>query len=200
MRMSERVRQSGVTLPELLVTLAAGSLMSIAFLQVYLDINQNHLSLRQSRELLHAHHVLRSVLQAEFAAYVISDSDQMISRWHEGADFDRPSAAISGSDVIRFNGSTFYVAHRGRRRDQPTGLYRRRDRTATSYYPAEEIVDGVTALQLELCDTRCDSKPDGLPISQLSGVRIYYALRPDQRMPHQYVLTMAVEPWRSDDE
>lgn len=200
MRRSSCMRQSGVTLPELLVALAAGSVMSIAFLQVYLAINQQELSLRQSRELLNTSHVLRSVLQAEFIAHAGNDSGQMISRWHEGADFDRPTAALSGSDVIRVNNNTFYVAHRGRRQDQPTGLYRRRDRPSSGYYPAEEIVEGVTRLQLELCDTRCDFQPHGLPASRLSGLRIHYELRPDQRMPRQYVLTMAAPDWQSDDE
>lgn len=200
MRKSSPARQSGVTLPELLVSLAAGSVMSIAFLQVYLTVHQNQLSLRQTRELLHTDHVLRSILQAELAAHITSESDQWVSRWHQGADFDRPTAAISGSDVIRFNGSTFYIAHRGRRRDQPAGLYRRRDRPVTGYYPAEEIVDGVTSLQLELCEVRCNLRLDGLPVSQLTGLRIHYELRPDQRLPEQRVLTMAIGGLQGDDE
>ncbi|WP_156412720.1 hypothetical protein [Pseudohongiella spirulinae] len=181
------------------MSLVAGSLMSLAFLQVYLDISQHQLSLRQSRQLMHTDHVLRRVLQAEFDDYIASGSARMVSRWHHKADFDRPTAAISGSDVIRINGSTFYIAHRGRRADQPAGLYRRRDRPASGYYPGEEIVEGVTSLQLELCDTRCDEALDELSSNQLTGLRIHYELRPDQRLPGQQVLTLAAKGLVRDD-
>lgn len=200
MQLNAHSRQHGVTLPELLISLAAGSLISMAFLQFYLTSNDNQLSLRHSRELLHTHHVLRSVLQSELAVFLSGDTEQTLSRWHELADFDRPTAAIGGSEVIRLNDSTFYVAHRGRRRDQPTALYRRRDRPTSGYYPAEEIVEGVAALQLELCNTRCDLQLNDLPASQLSGVRIHFELKQDQRLPGQHVLTVSAADLQANNE
>jgi hypothetical protein len=186
----------GFSLLELLLVIATGAVISGSMLQVYLSGHQDRLRQLERQQSLDTSMVVRRIFAEDLrialgmAAVAPAGVAELVpvERWQAGALFSRPSTAVSGSDVVIVrhysvtglieSSNLYYLAHRGGRRDQPAGLYRRRSRPEGGFFRGEELVTGLSDLRVAVCQRRCDNS-SRVEYGDLTAVRIRYRVAED---------------------
>lgn len=150
----------GMTLMELLIALGLGASLSAVIMQLFVasmamqSVHSATQDLQQRSS--YAQFLLRSAIR-ESAYSCIMDTAAMMagseSYLEVLAAHDAAVSAVPGSHVLRLRTSDcevpvhfYYIGRRGNDENNLAGLFRRRQRLDGSYFAAEELIEGVTAM------------------------------------------------------
>ena len=159
-------RSRGLGLVELLMALSLGLGLGAAVVRQYLNTLQiqelqTHLAQTQ-RNSAYARFLLSQAIHASFAtrcaSTVSQGNDGSIRSWIAGDVPEPPYNALTGTAVLSLRAGEcdaqlaeiFYLSRRAGHADNPIALFRRRQRSDGTYANAEEIVEGVSELQIRL--------------------------------------------------
>lgn len=184
--MRSRSLTAGFSLPELLIASAAGLLLCTALIALYVHVLGSRLAMVQSQvavdNLVVFRRLMGSALRPALLIQNLQTSVAHVEVWHPDSKFDRPSAALRTSDVLRVSvfaahaemagHAIYYIARPAGRSTADTGLYRRVSRPEGGYYQAEELLSGVVYLHVELCHADCEFSPYLSPAT-LSAIRLH---------------------------
>lgn len=150
----------GMTLMELLIALGLGASLSAVIMQLFVGsmaIQSVHSATQDLQQRSsYAQFLLRAAIRGS-AYSCISDTAAMTadaeSYLQVLAAHEAAVSAVPGNDVLRLRTPDcevpvhfYYIGRRGNDKNNLTGLFRRQQRRDGTYYAAEELIEGVTAM------------------------------------------------------